>query len=56
MTTELIGCKARFLKLEEKEKQWEIDTRIWDENEKALKTKQAEPEKELKEKNKEQEV
>ena len=45
-----------MLKFEEKKKQWEKYARIWAENEKDLKTKQAELEKELKEKNKEQEV
>ena len=56
LTTKVIDCKARLLKFEEKEKQWEKDARLWAENERAFKTKQAEVEGELKEKNKEHEV
>ena len=56
LTTELTDCKERLLKFEENEKQREKDARLWAENENALKTKQAELEKELQEKNKEQEV
>ena len=42
-----------MLKLEKKEKQWEKDARLWNEKEKDFETKQAELEKELKEKNNE---
>ena len=52
----MIDCKERLLKFEEKEKQWEKDAGIWAEKEKAFETKQAELEKELKEKHKEQKV
>ena len=41
MTTELTDCKSRLLKFEGKEKHWEKDARIWVENEKDLKEKQA---------------
>ena len=56
MNTELIDCKARLLKLEEKEKQWEKYAGLWAEKEKDFETKQEELEKELEVKNKEQEV
>ena len=39
LTNELIDCKARLLKFEEKEKQWEKDVGIWAEKEKAFETK-----------------
>ena len=52
----MTDCKVKLLKFEEKEKQWEKYTRLWVENENILKSKQVELEKELKEKNKEQEV
>ena len=42
MTTELIDCKERLLKFEEKEKQWEKDAGLWAEKEKDFETKQAE--------------
>ena len=59
MNTKLINCRARLLKFEEKEKQWERDAGLWAEKEKYFETKQAELEKELKElkeKDKEQQV
>ena len=39
LSTELIDCKAKLLKLEEKEKHWEKDAKILIENDKDLKTK-----------------
>ena len=54
--TELIDCKERLLKYEEKEKQWEKDAGLWDEKENTFETKHAELEKELKENNKEKQV
>ena len=56
MNTELIDCKERLLKLEEKEKQWDKDAGFWVEKQKYFETKQVEPEKGLKEKNEEQQV
>ena len=50
LNTELIDCKAKLLKLEEKEKQWEKDAKLLMENEKDLKTKLAAREKQLQEK------
>ena len=52
----MIDCKSRFLKLEEKEKKWEKDAELWAKKEKDFETKQAELEKGLKEKNKDQQV
>ena len=39
LSTELIDCKAKLLKLEEKEKHWERDAKLLIEDEKDLKTK-----------------
>ena len=47
LNNELIDCKARLLKFEEKEKQWEKDAGLWTEKDKAFETKKAELEKEL---------
>ena len=55
----MINYRARLLRFEEKEKQWERDVGIWDEKQKNFETKQAELEKELEElkkNNKEQQV
>ena len=41
LSTGLIDCKAKLLKLKEKEKHWERDAKILIENEKDLKTKLA---------------
>ena len=49
LNNEMIDCKARFLKFEEREKSWEIDARIWDEKQNDFETRQKELEKELKE-------
>ena len=54
LETELINCKARLLKYEEKNKQWEKDAELWAEKENIFGAKQAELEREvqeLKEKN-----
>ena len=56
LTAELTDCKEKLLKFEEKEKTWEKDIRLRVENENILKSKQAKLEKELKEKNKEQQA
>ena len=48
LNIELIDCKARLLKLEEKEKKCEKDAGLWVEKENKFETKQAELEKELK--------
>ena len=48
---ELTNCKAKLLKLEEKEKQWEKYAKLLVESEKDLKAKLAANEKELQEKN-----
>ena len=45
LNTKLIGCKARLLKYEEKDKHWEKDTDLWAEKEKSFGAKQAEFEK-----------
>ena len=50
LNTELIDCKDKLLKFEEKEKDWEKDAKILIENEKDLKAKLATKEKELQEK------
>ena len=50
LNAELNDCKAKLLKFVEEKKQWEIDISLMVENEKALKEKQAELEKELNEK------
>ena len=50
LNIELTDCKAKLLKLEEKEKQWEMDAKLLKESEKQLKAKLAEKEKELEEK------
>ena len=50
LSNELIDCKSKLLKIEEKEKHWEMDTKILIENEKDLKDKLAAKEKELQEK------
>ena len=50
LNIELIDCKAKLLKLEEKEKQWEKYAKLLIENEKDLKAKLAAKEKELREK------
>ena len=34
LSTELVDCKAKLLKLEEKEKQWEVDAKLLKESEK----------------------
>ena len=50
LNTELIYCKSKLLKLEEKEKHWEKDANLLIENEKDLKSKLAAKEKEIQEK------
>ena len=50
LKAELKDCKAKLLKLEEKERQWEVDTKILKESEKELKDTRATKEKELQEK------
>ena len=50
LNIELIDCKARLLKLEEKERQWEKETKLLKESEEGLKFKLATQEKELQEK------
>ena len=50
LNTELIDCKSRLLNLEEKEKHWKRDSNILIENQKDLKAKLEEKEKELQEK------
>ena len=47
---ELIDCKAKLLKLEEKERQWEVDTKLLKESEKELKAKLVAKEKKRQEK------
>ena len=48
--------KQRCWSLRKKEKQWKKDVGLWAKKEKSFETKQAELEKELKEKNKEKQV
>ena len=50
LNTELTDCKARLLKLEEKERQWEKETKLLKESEEGLKVKLVAQEKELQEK------
>ena len=50
MNTELTYCKAKLLKLEEKERQWEVDIELLKESEKELKATLETKEKELQEK------
>ena len=50
LNTELTNCKAKLLKLEEKEKQWEKEAKLLKESEEDLKVKLATKEKELQEK------
>ena len=50
LNTDLTDCKARLLKLEEKERQWENETKLLTESEEGLKVKLASQEKELQEK------
>ena len=50
LNIELVDCKAKLLKLEEKEKHWEKDVKLLIESEKDLKAKLAAKEKELQEK------
>ena len=50
LSTELSDCKSKLLKIEEKEKHWEIDAKLLIENEKDLRTKLATREKESQEK------
>ena len=47
LNTELTDWKAKLLKLEEKEKQWEVDTKVLKESEKEFKATLATKEKEL---------
>ena len=47
LNTELTDCKAKLLKLEEKERQWEVDTKPLKEREKELKATLAIKEKEI---------
>ena len=47
LNTELIDCKARLLKLEEKERQWEKETKLLKESEEGLKVQLVAKEKEL---------
>ena len=47
LNTELTYCKAKMLKLEEKERQWEVDTKLMRESEKDLKATLATKEKEI---------
>ena len=56
LNIELTNYKAKLLKLEEKEKQWEVDAKILMESEKYLKVKLATEEKEFQEKCKEVEI
>ena len=41
LNTELIDCKSRLPKLEEKEEQWEKYARLWDEKENTFESKHA---------------
>ena len=50
LNTDLTDCKARLLKLEEKQRHWEVDTKLLKESKKQLKAKLAARKKELKEK------
>ena len=50
LNTEMIDYKAKHLKLEEKERQWEKETKFLKESEEGLKVKLATQEKELQEK------
>ena len=47
LNTELTDCKAKMLNLKEKERQWEVDTKLLKESEKELKATLATKEKEL---------
>ena len=49
LNTELTDCKAKLLKLEEKEKQWEKEVKLLKENEEHLKVKLSAKERELQE-------
>ena len=53
LNIELTNCRAKLLKLEEKEKQWEVDAKLLMDSEKDLKVKLAAKEKEFQEKCKE---
>ena len=50
LNTELMDCKAKLLKLEEKEKQWEKEAKLLKESEEDLKVNLSAKEKELQEK------
>ena len=50
LSTELIDCKVKLLKLEEKERQWEKEVKFQKESEEDLKATLASKEKELQEK------
>ena len=50
LNTKLTDCKAKILKTEEKERQWEKETKLIKESEEGLKFKLATHEKELQEK------
>ena len=47
LNTELTECKAKMLKIEEKEREWEVDTKLLKESEKELKATLEIKEKEL---------
>ena len=56
LNTELTDCKARLLKLEEKERQWEKETKFLKESEEGMKVKLEAKEKELQEKGEAMEI
>ena len=47
LNPELTDCNSKLLNLKEKEKKWEVDTKLIKENKKELKAKLAAKEKEL---------